>query len=182
MFGLLAFQTPPRNRVCHFHFLHQPFITSLPLPSPPPAIHYLTAASISSTSHSLPHCHFHLLHQPFITSLPLPSPPPVIHYLTATPISSTSHSLPHCHSHLLHQPFITSLPLPQPLQPPSRPQPLPLSLPPHQSASPVARSLGYWCFSPGYTMNEVISQGVRCVILTSGTLSPIESFASELKV
>jgi regulator of telomere elongation helicase 1 len=43
-------------------------------------------------------------------------------------------------------------------------------------------TLSYWCFSPGHSMKEVMEQGVRCVILTSGTLSPIDSFSSELRV
>ena len=50
--------------------------------------------------------------------------------------------------------------------------PLPLFL--------LVRSLGYWCFSPGHAMAELVGQGVRSVILTSGTLSPLDSFSSEL--
>ncbi|XP_071836149.1 regulator of telomere elongation helicase 1-like isoform X2 [Apostichopus japonicus] len=42
--------------------------------------------------------------------------------------------------------------------------------------------LSYWCFSPGFTMQELVSQGVRSIILTSGTLSPLASFKSELKI
>ena len=44
----------------------------------------------------------------------------------------------------------------------------------------VARTLSYWCFSPGYAMSELTEQGVRSVILTSGTLSPLDSFSYEL--
>jgi regulator of telomere elongation helicase 1 len=44
-----------------------------------------------------------------------------------------------------------------------------------------ARVLHYWCFSPGVALNEVKSLGARCILLTSGTLSPLHSFAYELK-
>ncbi len=44
------------------------------------------------------------------------------------------------------------------------------------------RTLSYWCFSPGYAMSDLVSQGVRSVILTSGTLSPLNSFSSELQM
>ncbi|XP_039591030.1 regulator of telomere elongation helicase 1 isoform X2 [Polypterus senegalus] len=42
--------------------------------------------------------------------------------------------------------------------------------------------LSYWCFSPGYTMHELVSQGVRSIILTSGTLSPLSSFTAEMQI
>ena len=44
------------------------------------------------------------------------------------------------------------------------------------------RTLSYWCFNPGLTMKELINQGVRCIVLTSGTLSPLNSFKSELQI
>ena len=43
-----------------------------------------------------------------------------------------------------------------------------------------ARTLSYWCFSPGYAMTDLTAQGVRSIVLTSGTLSPLDSFSSEL--
>ncbi|XP_028407284.1 regulator of telomere elongation helicase 1-like [Dendronephthya gigantea] len=43
-------------------------------------------------------------------------------------------------------------------------------------------SLGYWCFSPGETMKDLMKHEVRCMILTSGTLSPLDSFKSELQI
>uniref|UniRef100_A0A1X7V2E7 Regulator of telomere elongation helicase 1 homolog n=1 Tax=Amphimedon queenslandica TaxID=400682 RepID=A0A1X7V2E7_AMPQE len=46
----------------------------------------------------------------------------------------------------------------------------------------TCRRLCYWCFNPGYAMTELVRQGVRSVILTSGTLSPLESFTSELQL
>ncbi|XP_058033911.1 regulator of telomere elongation helicase 1 isoform X3 [Ahaetulla prasina] len=42
--------------------------------------------------------------------------------------------------------------------------------------------LSYWCFSPGYSMQELVRQGVRTIILTSGTLSPLSSFAMEMQI
>ncbi|KAL6120230.1 rtel1 [Pungitius sinensis] len=42
--------------------------------------------------------------------------------------------------------------------------------------------LSYWCFSPGFSMQDLKSQGVRCIILTSGTLSPLSSFTCEMRI
>ncbi|KAJ8016436.1 hypothetical protein DPEC_G00007190 [Dallia pectoralis] len=42
--------------------------------------------------------------------------------------------------------------------------------------------LSYWCFSPGFSMQELVRQGVRSIILTSGTLSPMSSFTSEMQI
>ncbi|XP_051887107.1 regulator of telomere elongation helicase 1 isoform X2 [Pristis pectinata] len=42
--------------------------------------------------------------------------------------------------------------------------------------------LSYWCFCPGYSMAELVRQGVRSIILTSGTLSPLSSFTSEMQI
>ncbi|KAG7224300.1 hypothetical protein INR49_000543 [Caranx melampygus] len=42
--------------------------------------------------------------------------------------------------------------------------------------------LSYWCFSPGFSMQELVNQGVRSIILTSGTLSPLSSFTSEMRI
>ena len=44
------------------------------------------------------------------------------------------------------------------------------------------RTLSYWCFNPGLTMAELIEQGVRSLVLTSGTLSPLSSFKQELQM
>jgi len=38
-------------------------------------------------------------------------------------------------------------------------------------------SLGYWCFHPGLALQRLIRAGARCAILTSGTLSPLQSMA-----
>lgn len=42
--------------------------------------------------------------------------------------------------------------------------------------------LSYWCFSPGFSMQELLRQGVRSIILTSGTLSPLSSFTCEMQM
>jgi regulator of telomere elongation helicase 1 len=40
--------------------------------------------------------------------------------------------------------------------------------------------LSYWCLVPGVCMRELEKMGTRSIVLTSGTLSPLESFAHEL--
>lgn len=46
----------------------------------------------------------------------------------------------------------------------------------------ASRTLSWWCFNPGIAMEEFLRLGVGSVILTSGTLSPLDSFAQELKL
>ncbi|XP_064624303.1 regulator of telomere elongation helicase 1-like [Lineus longissimus] len=46
----------------------------------------------------------------------------------------------------------------------------------------IGRTLSYWCFSPGHSMEDLRTHGVRSIILTSGTLSPIESFSMEMGI
>ncbi|KAK7078302.1 Regulator of telomere elongation helicase 1 [Halocaridina rubra] len=46
----------------------------------------------------------------------------------------------------------------------------------------AGRVVSYWCFNPGFGMRDLTEQGVKCILLTSGTLSPLESFVSELQV
>ncbi|KAF2323322.1 hypothetical protein GH714_034614 [Hevea brasiliensis] len=48
--------------------------------------------------------------------------------------------------------------------------------------SKASRTLSWWCFNPGVAMEEFSRMGVGSIILTSGTLSPMESFAQELKL
>ena len=43
-------------------------------------------------------------------------------------------------------------------------------------------TLSYWCFQPGMAMRQLVALGVRSVLLTSGTLSPLASFAHELQI
>lgn len=44
------------------------------------------------------------------------------------------------------------------------------------------RRVCFWCFNPGLAMKELQSRGIRSIILTSGTLSPLISFASDLQL
>ncbi|KFK42398.1 hypothetical protein AALP_AA2G251000 [Arabis alpina] len=46
----------------------------------------------------------------------------------------------------------------------------------------ASRTLSWWCFNPGITMQDIAKKGVRSIILTSGTLSPMDSLAQELKL
>ncbi|KAL9666278.1 hypothetical protein QQ045_000604 [Rhodiola kirilowii] len=46
----------------------------------------------------------------------------------------------------------------------------------------MSRMLSWWCFNPGIAMEEFSTMGVGSIILTSGTLSPMNSFAQELKI
>lgn len=48
--------------------------------------------------------------------------------------------------------------------------------------SPAGKVLSYWCFSPSHSMRELVCQGVRTLILTSGTLAPLSSFALEMQM
>ncbi|CAI2375692.1 unnamed protein product [Moneuplotes crassus] len=45
----------------------------------------------------------------------------------------------------------------------------------------VSYNLGLWCFNPGFCFKQIKKLGVRSIILTSGTLSPMQSFAEELQ-
>lgn len=42
--------------------------------------------------------------------------------------------------------------------------------------------LSLWCFHPGMAMRSLMNTGVRSLIVTSGTLSPLDSFAYELGI
>ncbi|KAG8051464.1 hypothetical protein GUJ93_ZPchr0001g32890 [Zizania palustris] len=46
----------------------------------------------------------------------------------------------------------------------------------------ASRTLSWWCFNPGLAMEEFLKLGVRSIILTSGTLSPLDSLAMELNM
>ena len=46
----------------------------------------------------------------------------------------------------------------------------------------VGRILSYWCFNPGISVRDLTNVGIRCMILTSGTLSPMNSFAAEFQL
>lgn len=44
------------------------------------------------------------------------------------------------------------------------------------------RTLSYWCFDPQIAMKDLEKLGLRCMMLTSGTLSPLSTFAMELGI
>lgn len=46
----------------------------------------------------------------------------------------------------------------------------------------ASRTLSWWCFNPGLAMDWFSQMGVGSIILTSGTLSPMDSFAHEFKL
>lgn len=46
----------------------------------------------------------------------------------------------------------------------------------------VSRTLSWWCFNPGLAMQEFTRLGLRSVVLTSGTLTPLDSIALELNL
>jgi regulator of telomere elongation helicase 1 len=48
-------------------------------------------------------------------------------------------------------------------------------------AKKVERKLYFWCFSAGVAMHDILQQKITNLILTSGTLSPLDSFAQELQ-
>nr|XP_031543813.1 regulator of telomere elongation helicase 1 [Vicugna pacos] len=50
------------------------------------------------------------------------------------------------------------------------------------AARKQGKVLSYWCFSPGHSVRELVRQGVRSLILTSGTLAPVSSFALEMQI
>ncbi|GAU11015.1 hypothetical protein TSUD_113080, partial [Trifolium subterraneum] len=50
------------------------------------------------------------------------------------------------------------------------------------SKGKVSRTFSWWCFNPGLALEEFAKYGVSSIILTSGTLSPLDSFAEELKL
>jgi regulator of telomere elongation helicase 1 len=49
-------------------------------------------------------------------------------------------------------------------------------------AKATVRRLSFWCFNAGIIMQDLAKSGVRNFILTSGTLSPLDSFAYELSL
>ncbi|XP_052274161.1 regulator of telomere elongation helicase 1-like isoform X2 [Dreissena polymorpha] len=46
----------------------------------------------------------------------------------------------------------------------------------------MGKTLSFWCFSPGHSMSELIAHGIKCIVLTSGTLSPLDSFTAEMQI
>jgi len=46
----------------------------------------------------------------------------------------------------------------------------------------TGKTLSYWCFSPGHSMADLLAHGIKCIVLTSGTLSPLASFTAEMQM
>ncbi len=46
----------------------------------------------------------------------------------------------------------------------------------------IKRVVNYWCFSTGVALKELTDLGIRSVILTSGTLSPMEAMKEDLRI
>ncbi|CAH8618265.1 unnamed protein product [Schistosoma rodhaini] len=53
---------------------------------------------------------------------------------------------------------------------------------PNTTVGTTNRTISYWCFSPGRAIQQLIEQNVRCIILTSGTLYPVEPIEAELNL
>lgn len=45
-----------------------------------------------------------------------------------------------------------------------------------------AKIISYWCFSPGFGMNQLSNKNIRSIILTSGTLAPLKPLITELGI
>jgi regulator of telomere elongation helicase 1 len=50
----------------------------------------------------------------------------------------------------------------------------------NNSGKSAGRTISYWCFAPSEAMRELANLNVRSILVTSGTLSPLESYALEL--
>ncbi|KAG9291789.1 hypothetical protein G9A89_012074 [Geosiphon pyriformis] len=46
----------------------------------------------------------------------------------------------------------------------------------------LGRILSFWCFSPGLVMKDLVNANCRSIILASGTLAPLPSFAAEFQI
>ncbi|XP_037938569.1 regulator of telomere elongation helicase 1 homolog [Teleopsis dalmanni] len=49
-------------------------------------------------------------------------------------------------------------------------------------SSSKAKVINFWCFNPGFGMEELLNKNVRSIILTSGTLAPLKPLIAELAV
>uniref|UniRef100_A0A1A9VRD2 Regulator of telomere elongation helicase 1 homolog n=1 Tax=Glossina austeni TaxID=7395 RepID=A0A1A9VRD2_GLOAU len=48
------------------------------------------------------------------------------------------------------------------------------------SEKKVAKIINYWCFNPGFGMEQLLNKNARSIILTSGTLAPLKPLIAEL--
>ncbi len=65
---------------------------------------------------------------------------------------------------------------------PLAPAPRPPPPPPLTQNGFEYPTLSFWCFNPGVAMRWLKQMGTRCLLLTSGTLSPLDSIAAELRL
>jgi regulator of telomere elongation helicase 1 len=52
----------------------------------------------------------------------------------------------------------------------------------NSKAATTKRVVNYWCFSTGVALKELTDLGIRSVVLTSGTLSPMEAMKEDLRI
>ncbi|XP_068158803.1 regulator of telomere elongation helicase 1 homolog [Drosophila tropicalis] len=52
----------------------------------------------------------------------------------------------------------------------------------NSSSSNKAKVINFWCFNPGFGMEQLLNTQVRSVILTSGTLAPLKPLIAELAI
>lgn len=50
------------------------------------------------------------------------------------------------------------------------------------SVAKAAKIINFWCFNPGFGMEQLLNAHVRSVILTSGTLAPLKPLIAELAI
>ncbi|XP_061390735.1 regulator of telomere elongation helicase 1 homolog [Musca vetustissima] len=50
------------------------------------------------------------------------------------------------------------------------------------TTSKAGKIINYWCFNPGFGMEQLLNTNVRSVILTSGTLAPLKPLIAELSI
>ncbi|KAH8387488.1 hypothetical protein KR093_007325 [Drosophila rubida] len=50
------------------------------------------------------------------------------------------------------------------------------------TSAKTAKIINFWCFNPGFGMEQLLNTNVRSVILTSGTLAPLKPLIAELAI
>lgn len=48
--------------------------------------------------------------------------------------------------------------------------------------SQKSKVVSYWCFSPNFSMRQLLEKNTRCIIMTSGTLAPMGPLISEMGI
>lgn len=47
---------------------------------------------------------------------------------------------------------------------------------------PYDKVVSYWCFSPSLAMKQLLKYGLHSLIMTSGTLAPLDGFIAQLQI